>query len=226
MTVKVVLLDDEELVRKGIRMILDADPDIEVVAEGDDGSVAADLVAEHRPDVVLTDIQMPRVDGLEVARQLAALPDPPAVAVLTTFDIDEYVYAALQQGASGFLLKDTSPRELTDAVRVLARGEAMLSPSITTKLLAAFAKGAGAPQAAGEADGQVQTQARSRMAELTVREREVAVAVAQGHSNSEIATDLSVSPSTVKVHLSRIMTKLDAANRTQVALITHDAGLT
>ncbi|MFF1699223.1 response regulator [Streptomyces sp. NPDC058257] len=220
MTVKVILLDDEELVRKGIRMILHAQPDIEVVAEGGDGSVAVDLVAEHRPDVVLTDIQMPGVDGLEVARRLAALPDPPAVAVLTTFDVDEYVYAALQSGAAGFLLKDSSPRELADAVRVLARGEAMLSPSITTKLLAAFATGAGAPRA------EAQVRARSRMAELTAREREVAVAVAQGRSNSEIAGDLLVSQSTVKVHLSRIMTKLDAANRTQVALITHDAGLT
>lgn len=213
MTVKVVLLDDERLVRKGIRMILHAEPDIEVVAEADDGSVAVELVARHRPDVVLTDIQMPRVGGLEVTRQLTALPDPPAVAVLTTFDVDEYVYAALQHGAAGFLLKDTSPRELADAVRVLARGEAMLSPRITTKLLSVFATGAGAPQT------------RSRMAELTAREREVALAVAQGHSNSRIATDLSVSQSTVKVHLSRIMTKLDAANRTQVALITHDAGL-
>ncbi|MFE3602020.1 response regulator [Streptomyces sp. NPDC059142] len=213
MTVKVILLDDEKLVRKGIRMILQAEPDIQVVAEGDDGSAAVELVAEHRPDVVLTDIQMPRVGGLEVARRLAALPDPPVVAVLTTFDVDEYVYAALQHGASGFLLKDSSPRELSDAVRVLARGEAMLSPRITTKLLGAFATGAVAPRA------------RSRMAELTAREREVAMAVARGRSNSEIATDLAVSPSTVKVHLSRIMTKLDAANRTQVALITHDAGL-
>ncbi|MET9534717.1 response regulator transcription factor [Streptomyces sp. NPDC006649] len=212
MTVKVVLLDDEKLVRKGTRMILHAEPDIEVVAEGDDGSVAVDLVARHRPDVVLTDIQMPRVGGLEVARQLTALPDPPVVAVLTTFDVDEYVYAALRHGAAGFLLKDTSPRELADAVRVLARGEAMLSPRITTKLLSVFATSAAAPRA------------RSRMAELTAREREVAVAVAQGHSNSRIATDLSMSQSTVKVHLSRIMTKLDSANRTQVALITHDAG--
>ncbi|WP_019547819.1 response regulator [Streptomyces sulphureus] len=213
MTVTVVLLDDEELVRRGLRLILHAEPDIQVVAEGEDGSVAAELVREHRPDVVLTDIQMPRVGGLEVARQLAALPDPPAVAVLTSFDVDEYVHAALRHGAAGFLLKDASPRELADAVRVLARGEAMLSPRITTRLLAAFATG-----------GAVQ-QARARTAELTAREREVAVAVARGRSNSEIATDLSVSQSTVKVHLTRIMTKLDAANRTQVALIAHDAGL-
>ncbi|WP_433870137.1 response regulator [Saccharopolyspora sp. CA-218241] len=213
MAVKVVLLDDEELVRGGIRLILDADPDIEVVAEGGDGSVAVDLVTKHRPDVVLTDIQMPRVGGLEVTRRLAALPEPPAIAVLTTFDLDEYVYAALQHGAAGFLLKDTPPRELANAVHVVARGEAMLSPRITTKLLATFSAGTAAPQA------------RSRVAELTAREREVAVAVAQGHSNAEIATDLFMSQSTVKVHLSRIMAKLDAANRTQVAIITHDAGL-
>ncbi|WP_016906365.1 response regulator [Streptomyces xiaopingdaonensis] len=213
MTVTVVLLDDEELVRRGLRLILHAEPDIEVVAEGEDGSVAAELVDEHRPDVVLTDIQMPRVGGLEVARQLAALSEPPAVAVLTSFDVDEYVHAALRHGAAGFLLKDASPRELADAVRVLARGEAMLSPRITTRLLAAFAAG-----------GAVR-QARARTAELTAREREVAVAVARGRSNSEIATDLSVSQSTVKVHLTRIMTKLDAANRTQVALVAHDAGL-
>lgn len=135
--------------------------------------------------------------------------------MLTTFDVDEYVHAALQHGATGFLLKDTSPRELADAVRVLAHGDAMLSPSITTKLLAAFATGSAAPRA----------QARSRLAELTAREREVAVAVARGRSNAEIAADLSVSRSTVKVHLSRIMAKLGAANRTQVALVTHDAGL-
>ncbi|MFG3254193.1 response regulator [Streptomyces sp. NPDC048172] len=215
MAVKVLLLDDEELVRKGIRLILQSDPDIEVVAEGDDGSAAVDLVAGHRPDVVLTDIQMPRVDGLEVVRRLTALPDPPAVAVLTTFDVDEYVYAALQHGAAGFLLKDTPTHELTSAVQVLARGEAMLSPRITTKLLAAFATGTGAAA----------PRARARMTELTAREREVAKAVAQGQSNSEIASGLFVSESTVKVHLGRIMTKLDAVNRTQVALITHDAGL-
>lgn len=218
-TVKVILLDDEELVRRGIRMILDAERDIEVVAEGDDGSVALELVAEHRPDVVLTDIQMPRVDGLEVARRLAALPGPeaPAVAVLTTFDVDDYVYAALQHGAAGFLLKDSSPRELADAVRVLARGEAMLSPRITTKLLATLASGGAAPRA--------RSRMAERMAELTAREREVARAVARGHSNSEIASHLSVSPSTVKVHITRIMAKLDAANRTQVALLAHDAGM-
>ena len=211
--VKVVLLEDEELVRTGVRLILDADPGIEVVAEGGDGDVAGELVARHRPHVVLTDIQMPSVDGLEVTRRLLAAPDPPAVAVLTTFDLDEYVHAALRAGAAGFLLKDTPPRELARAVHVLARGEAMLSPRIIKRLLSTFSTGDAA------------STARRRLAQLTDREREVAAAVARGLSNAEIASDLYLSASTVKVHVGRIMTKLDAANRTQVAIIAHDAGL-
>ncbi|NYH77489.1 DNA-binding NarL/FixJ family response regulator [Actinopolyspora biskrensis] len=213
MSVKVILLEDEDLVRGGIRMILDADPDIEVVAEDGDGANATELVTKHRPDVVLTDIQMPVVGGLEVTRRLTALPDAPAVALLTTFDLDEYVHAALRDGAAGFLLKDTPPRELASAVHVVAGGEAMLSPRITTKLLSTFAGNSNAHAA------------QARTAELTAREREVAVAVAQGLNNAEIASKLYMSQSTVKVHLGRIMTKLDAANRTQVAITTHDAGL-
>ncbi|MFJ3234683.1 response regulator [Streptomyces sp. NPDC086787] len=213
MSVKVVLLEDEELVRAGVRLILDADPEIEVVAEDADGSAVTELVTRHCPDVVLTDIQMPRVDGLEVTRRVTALPDAPAVAILTTFDLDEYVYAALQNGAAGFLLKDTPPRELARAVHVLARGEAMLSPRITTKLLSEFSSRA--PSRA----------AKTRLEALTPREREVAVAVAQGMSNAEIAGHLFMSPSTVKVHIGRIMTKLDAANRTQIAILTHEANL-
>ena len=213
MSVKVVLLEDEELVRGGIRMILDADPDIEVVAEGSDGSVATELASKYRPDVVLTDIQMPGVGGLEATKRLAALPDPPAVVVLTTFDLDEYVYSALQNGAVGFLLKDTPPRDLARAVHTVARGEAMLSPRITTKLLSTFSTGA--PRQA----------AKARLEGLTAREREVAMAVAQGLSNAEIANTLYMSQSTVKVHIGRIMTKLGAADRTQVAIIIHDAGL-
>ncbi|NHD16159.1 MULTISPECIES: response regulator transcription factor [unclassified Actinopolyspora] len=213
MSVKVILLEDEDLVRGGIRMILDADPDIEVVAEDGDGANATDLVSKHRPDVVLTDIQMPAVGGLEVTRRLTALPNAPAVALLTTFDLDEYVHAALRDGAAGFLLKDTPPRDLASAVHVVAGGEAMLSPRITTKLLSSFA-------------GNSNTHAaKARTAELTAREREVAVAVAQGLNNAEIASKLYMSQSTVKVHLGRIMTKLDATNRTQVAITTHDAGL-
>lgn len=213
MSVKVVLLEDEALVRSGIRLILDADPQIEVVDEGSDGSVATELVSKHRPDVVLTDIQMPNVGGLEVTKRLTALPEAPAVAVLTTFELDEYVYAALHNGAAGFLLKDTPPRELANAVHIVARGEAMLSPRITTKLLSTFSTGTNTQAAKSQVDT------------LTAREREVAVAVAQGLSNADIAENLYMSLSTVKVHIGRIMGKLDAANRTQVAIITHDAGL-
>lgn len=213
MSIKVVLFEDEELVRGGIRMILDSDPEIDVVAEDGDGAAAVDLVSQHRPDVVLTDIQMPSVGGLEVTKRLAALPEPPNIAVLTTFDLDEYVHSALRNGAAGFLLKDTPPRELANAVHVVAGGEAMLSPRITTKLLSTFST-------SSPAQG-----AKSRIEELTAREREVAVAVAQGFSNAEIANHVYMSLSTVKVHIGRIMTKLDATNRTQVAIIAHDAGL-
>lgn len=213
MSIKVVLFEDEELVRGGIRMILDSDPDIDVVAEDGDGAGAVELVTKHRPDVVLTDIQMPTVGGLEVTKRLTALPEPPHVAVLTTFDLDEYVHSALRNGAAGFVLKDTPPRELANAVHVVAGGDAMLSPRITTKLLSTFSTSAPAQAA------------KSRLAELTAREREVAVAVAQGLSNAEIADNVYMSLSTVKVHIGRIMTKLDAANRTQVAIIAHDAGL-
>ncbi|MEV4611102.1 response regulator transcription factor [Kitasatospora sp. NPDC049258] len=211
--VKVVVLEDEELVRSGVRMILEADPGIEVVAEGGDGDVAVDLVTRHRPHVLLTDIQMPRVDGLEVTRRVLATPDPPVVAVLTTFDLDEYVHAALRAGAAGFLLKDTPPRELARAVHVLARGEAMLSPRVTKRLLSTFSAGDSAQAA------------RRLLTRLTDREREVAAAVARGLSNAEIAGDLYLSASTVKVHIGRIMAKLEAANRTQVAIIAHDARL-
>ncbi|MFD9736528.1 response regulator [Umezawaea sp. NPDC059074] len=213
MTVKVLLLDDEELVRGGLRMILESDPDLEVVAEAADGTGVLDLVARHRPDVVLTDIQMPRVDGLEVTRLVAALPDGPPVLVLTTFDLDEYVHTALREGASGFLVKDTPPRDLVQAVRMVAAGEAMISPRITKRLLREFA-GGGAKQ-----------EAVTRLAALTAREREVAVAVGGGLSNAEISRSLVLSESTVKVHIGRVMAKLDVVNRTQVAIVVHDAGL-
>ncbi len=213
MSIKVLLLEDEELVRSGIRLILEADSGIEVVAEDSDGSRVVDLVAQHRPNMVLTDIQMPHVDGLEVTKRVTALPSPPDVVVLTTFDINEYVHTALQNGASGFLLKDTPPHELASAVHVVARGEAMLSPRITKRLLNTFAGGG------------VVHSAKSRLEALTPREREVAVAVAEGQSNADVARNLYMSESTVKVHIGRIMSKLDVANRTQVAIIAHDAGL-
>jgi DNA-binding NarL/FixJ family response regulator len=212
-TVKVVLLEDEELVRSGIRMILESAGDVEVVAEDTNGVRAVELTDRYRPDVVLTDVQMPKVDGIEVVRRLAGHPAAPAVVVLTTFDVDEYVYAALRHGAAGFLLKDTPPRELVMAVRVAARGEAMLSPKITKRLLADFATGG------------VREQARDRLAALTPREHDVAVQIGRGLSNGEIAKALVVSESTVKVHIGHIMAKLAATNRTQVAILVHDAGL-
>jgi DNA-binding NarL/FixJ family response regulator len=211
--IKVLLLDDEALVRSGIRMILESDPEISVVAEAGDGEGVAELVERYRPDVVLTDIQMPRVDGLEVTRVVAAGPGAPQVVVLTTFDLDEYVHTALRHGATGFLLKDTPPRDLVRAVHLVERGEAMLAPSITRRLLAHFAS------------GEAVQGAKNRLEVLTPREREVAVAVAHGSSNAAIAAALGLSEATVKVHVGRIMSKVDAANRTQVAILVHDAGL-
>jgi DNA-binding NarL/FixJ family response regulator len=211
--IKVLLLDDEALVRSGIRMILESDPEISVVAEAGDGEGVAELVERYRPDVVLTDIQMPRVDGLEVTRVVAAGPGAPQVVVLTTFDLDEYVHTALRHGATGFLLKDTPPRDLVRAVHLVERGEAMLAPSITRRLLAHFAS------------GEAVQGAKNRLEVLTPREREVAVAVAHGSSNAAIAAALGLSEATVKVHVGRIMSKVDATNRTQVAILVHDAGL-
>jgi DNA-binding NarL/FixJ family response regulator len=212
-TVKVLLIEDEEIVRSGIRMILESAPDIEVVGEAADGSPAVELTDRHRPDVVLTDIQLPRVNGIEVTRRLTARASPPAVVILTTFDIDEYVYAALRHGATGFLLKDTPPHDLVAAVRVAARGEAMISPRITKRLLANFAA------------GETTNTARRRLEALTPREREVAGWIGRGLSNSEIAKQLFLSESTVKVHIGRIKGKVDAANRTQIAILVHEAGL-
>ncbi|MFI9508568.1 response regulator [Nocardia sp. NPDC052566] len=212
--IRVIVLDDEQLVRDGIAMILGASAAIEVVATGDDGALAVELVHKHRPDVVVTDIRMPRVDGLEVTRRVRALPDAPAVVVLTTFDLDEYVYAALESGAAGFLLKDTPPADLARAVEVVAAGDAMLAPTVTKRLLGRFARGTESKLAA----------AKSKLDVLTDREREVAVAVATGAGNAEIAARLFMSEATVKVHLSRAIGKLSLQNRTQVAILVHQAG--
>ncbi|MBF6061458.1 response regulator transcription factor [Nocardia terpenica] len=212
--IKVVLLDDEAIVRGGIAMILAAGPGIEVVAQDGDGRAVVDLIARHHPDVVVTDIRMPYVDGLEVTRRVRALPDPPAVLVLTTFGLDEYVYAALESGAAGFLLKDAPPAELARAVEVVAAGDAILAPAVTKRLLDTFATG-----------GAKRAQARDQLDELTEREREVAMAVATGASNADIARRLHMSEATVKVHVSRTISKLGLDNRTQVAILAHQAGL-
>jgi DNA-binding NarL/FixJ family response regulator len=213
---RLLIVDDEALVRAGLKMILESADDLEVVAEAEDGADAAAMVQSHQPDVVLMDIRMPRLDGLAATREVQALPDPPKVLVLTTFDLDDYVFRALQAGASGFLLKDTPPRELVQAVRVIAAGDAMLSPTVTRRLIGHFA-----------ADLRTDRQrvARDRLTALTEREREVLAVVARGRSNADIGRELFMSEATVKAHVSRVLVKLDATNRVQVAILAHNAGL-
>ncbi|MFD1827425.1 response regulator transcription factor [Mumia zhuanghuii] len=212
--IRVALVDDDALVRAGLRLILGGAADLEVVTEAGDGAAALQALREHPADVVLMDIRMPRMDGLTATAELQRAADPPYVIVLTTFDADDYVLRALRHGASGFLLKDTPPEVLVDAVRKVAGGEPMLSPSVTEQLIRRV-------RDLGDGDGDAQ----ARLEVLSEREREVAVAVGRGMSNAQIATDLYMSLATVKAHVSRILTKLDAANRVQVAIAVHDAGL-
>ncbi len=217
--IRVVLADDQVLVRTGFRALLDAEDDIEVVGEAGDGESAVARCAELHPDVVLMDIRMPGVDGLTAAKQIAERDDLAAVKVLvlTTFELDEYVYEALRAGASGFLVKHTEPAELIRAVRVVADGEALLSPSVTRRLIAAFADAPVAAVASGEA---------SRLADLlTAREREVVALVAEGLSNDEIAERWVVSNATVRTHVSRAMTKLNARDRAQLVVFAYRNGL-
>ena len=212
--IRVLLVDDEQLVRSGLRMILQASGEIEVVAEAADGAEAVEQVRLHRPDVVLMDIRMPTMDGMAATRHITALPNPPKIIVLTTFELDEYVHTALQHGAVGFLLKDTPPRDLLQAVRTVAAGNAMLSPTVTKRLLVEFT-----------ARGSSRAVAAQQLAALTEREREVVVAVAQGLSNAEIGRRLFMSEATVKAHVSRVLAKLGMSNRVQAAILAHDAGL-
>jgi DNA-binding NarL/FixJ family response regulator len=214
--VRVLLVDDDALVRAALRMILSSAPDLEVVGEATDGSDVAEAVAAHHPDVVLMDIRMPRTNGIAATRRLRELPRAPQVIVLTTFQLDDYVFGALRAGASGFLLKDTPPTEIVQAVRTVADGQAMLSPAVTRTLIQRFNDDA----ASGRRDG-----AEAKVRALSDREREVAVAVGRGLSNSEIAAVLYMSEATVKAHVSRLLTKLGVANRVQVAIVAHDAGL-
>ena len=213
---RVLLVDDDALVRAGLRMILSSAEDVAVVGETDDGARAVAAVREHRPDVVLMDIRMPDMDGITATAALRRLDTPPRVIVLTTFQADEQVLSALRAGADGFLLKDTPPAEIVTAVRLVAAGEAMLSPSVTRTLLSHFGD-------AGMAERR--RVGRQRLATLTDREHEVAVAVGSGASNAEIAASLFMSEATVKAHVSRLFAKLDVANRVQIAIVVHDAGL-
>ena len=210
--ISVVLVDDQELVRTGFRMILNSEDDIEVVGEAADGESALVVVAEQSPDIVLMDVRMPGMDGIEATRLIGAMADPPRVVILTTFDIDDYVYEALRAGAGGFLLKDTPADDLVSAVRVVAAGEALLAPSVTRRLIAEFA-GRPAPTPAPSLDI------------LTEREAEVLVEVARGRSNAEIADALFVSETTVKTHVSHILTKLDVRDRVQAVVVAYESGL-
>ncbi len=216
MTVRVLLVDDEELVRSGFRLILESEPDIEVAGEAANGAEAVALTRELNPDVVLMDIQMPEMNGLEATREIAALgrEETSRVVILTTFEQDEYVYEALRAGASGFLLKRTPAADLVAGVGVVAAGEALLSPSITRRLIDKFAQRP-APEGRDPAV----------LAELTDREREVLELVAQGLSNAEIAERLVVSEGTVKTHIKRIFMKLDLRDRTQAVILAYDVGL-
>jgi DNA-binding NarL/FixJ family response regulator len=215
--VRVLVVDDDPLVRAGLGMILRGDKQIDIVGEAADGAEGVELARRTRPHVVLMDIRMPQMDGLEATRALQALPDAPRVLVLTTFDTDEYVSRALADGAAGFLLKDTRPPDIVEAVRRVADGEPILSPSVTAQLIRQVTD--------GHADRGRSGGARSRVDSLSDRERDVAVAIGRGKSNAEIAEQLYMSVATVKAHVSRVLEKLDAANRVQVAICVHDAGL-
>jgi RNA polymerase sigma factor (sigma-70 family) len=216
MSIRIVLVDDEHLVRAGLRLILESEDDLEVVGEADDGGAAVEVVTATDPDVVLMDIQMPGMNGLEATRQIVGLgrDESSRVLILTTFELDEYVYDALRAGASGFLLKRTPATELVNAIRVVAEGEALLAPSVTRRLIDEFARRPRDDRPSPEA-----------LDDLTAREREVLQLVAQGMSNREIAAQLFVSEGTVKTHIKRIFYKLGLRDRTQAVILAYDVGL-
>jgi DNA-binding NarL/FixJ family response regulator len=216
MTIRVVVVDDQALVRSGFRVLVDVAADMEVVGEAADGAEAVALVAAHGPDVVLMDIRMPVLDGIEATRAITAASPATKVLILTTFDLDEYVYAALRAGASGFLLKDTRPEELLAGIRTIAAGDAMLAPSVTSRLIAEFAN---RPDDGAPAVSPVE------LADLTDREREVLIEVARGLSNADIGARLHISPATAKTHVSRLLMKLGAHDRAQLVVVAYESRL-
>jgi len=213
--IRVLVVDDDALVRAGFTMLLAGADDIEIVGEAADGSEVVHAVAEHQPDVVLMDIRMPGMDGLAATEIVRTRDHSPEVIVLTTFDADDHVLSALRAGASGFLLKDTSPADIVRAIRAVAAGEPILSPTITRRLI---------EHATGSEGGERRRHAREQLDLLTGREREVAVAIGRGKSNAEISRELYMSIATVKAHVSRLLEKLEFNNRVQIALLAHDAG--
>ncbi|MDQ3576889.1 MAG: response regulator transcription factor [Actinomycetota bacterium] len=210
--IRVALVDDDALIREGLRMILDQADDIEVVATGSDGRQAVRIAREVAPEIMLIDIRMPNLDGIEATRQITAEPDPPRVIILTTFELDSYVFEALRAGASGFLLKRTEPDQLVHAIRIVADGEALLSPSVTRRLIDEFSK-------------RPATVSPERLHGLTEREHEVLVCIARGLSNRELAQRLVIADNTVKTHVKRILTKLGARDRAQAIVIAYESGL-
>jgi DNA-binding NarL/FixJ family response regulator len=212
-TIRVVLVDDQALVRTGFRMILDETGDIEVVGEAGDGTAAIAAVTRAKPDVVLVDVRMPGMDGIEATRRIRGLPTPPRVIILT-IDLDEYVFAGLHAGASGFLLKDTLAADLVSAVRVVVTGEAVAAPSVTRRLIAHFLSAA-----------PTRPKQPERLAILTAREREVLTLITHGRSNAEIAADLHLSGGTVKTHVGRILAKLELRDRVQAVILGYECGL-
>ncbi|OYO01089.1 two component transcriptional regulator, LuxR family [Propionibacteriaceae bacterium ES.041] len=214
MTVRVLLVDDQEMIRMGLRMVLDSQPDLAIVGEADDGDTALELLDTVGTDVVLMDVRMPRMSGVEATRRLNERDNPPKVLILTTFDLDEYAYDALQAGASGFLLKDTPVEDITAAIKHLHAGDAVVAPSTTRRLLDHFTR--------SRPVGRDQT---ARLAGLTPREHEVLGLVARGLSNAEIAAELVLAEGTVKVHVGRILTKLHLRDRVQAVVLAYETGL-
>lgn len=213
---RVLVVDDDPLVRSALSLMLGGQADLEVIGEAGDGREGVDLARSLQADVILMDIRMPVLNGLDATRELHAGTDPPRIIILTTFDADEHVFGALEAGADGFLLKDTPPAEIVAAIRRVASGDPMLSPSVTRTLI---------QRVRTDGAGHRSEQAEGRLAMLTAREREVAVAVARGLSNTEIGGELFLSVPTVKAHVSRLYDKLEVTNRVQIAILVHDAGL-